>query len=368
MSARAPSATTSTSARCSPRPSLRPADLSERVSALRAGRATGGARHVTAGVKIVVRWGLFHKLTNHSIWQQMSKSVRPLGQKHHYSPVFYLKRWAGPDDRLCEYSRPYDRAKPRMTHPEGTGYDFVPTESSQLLVEQRFMRIVDQKASETMEALLDGKDISALNLDQKSAWSRFVMSLVQRNPEKVAWITQVVDAHYDNRLARLEADYDSIRTPGYPLTFAEYRDRVAPKTREILKAELLTTIVDSQNVGATINRMLWGVATLTDLQPRLLTSDRPVVMTKGIAYPTSHMMLPINPRAIFIAANTSLHLAQLCTGIEEGTLLYHINHTVAAQAKKFVYFIDDSQLKFVEARLGKFTPQFIAPAQYPQSP
>jgi hypothetical protein len=133
-----------------------------------------------------------------------------------------------------------------MTHPEGTGYDFVPTESSQLLVEQRFMRIVDQKASETMEALLDGKDISALNLDQKSAWSRFVMSLVQRNPEKVAWITQVVDAHYDNRLARLEADYDSIRTPGYPFTFAEYRDRVAPKTREMLKAELLTTIVDSQ--------------------------------------------------------------------------------------------------------------------------
>jgi hypothetical protein len=24
--------------------------------------------------------------------------------RHHYIPVFYLKKWTGPDGRLCEYS------------------------------------------------------------------------------------------------------------------------------------------------------------------------------------------------------------------------------------------------------------------------
>jgi hypothetical protein len=46
-----------------------------------------------------------------------------VGQKHHYLPVFYLKQWAGPDGRLCEFSRPHKVVKPRRTYPDGTGYE-----------------------------------------------------------------------------------------------------------------------------------------------------------------------------------------------------------------------------------------------------
>jgi hypothetical protein len=42
--------------------------------------------------------------------------------RHHYIPIFYLKQWAGDDKRICEFGRPYDRAKPRRVHPAGTGY------------------------------------------------------------------------------------------------------------------------------------------------------------------------------------------------------------------------------------------------------
>jgi uncharacterized protein DUF4238 len=38
------------------------------------------------------------------------------GEKHHYIPVFYLKQWAGADGRLCQYSRPYNRVKPKRVH------------------------------------------------------------------------------------------------------------------------------------------------------------------------------------------------------------------------------------------------------------
>ena len=48
--------------------------------------------------------------------------VASASEKHHYLPVFYLKEWAGPDGRICEYSRPYDVVKPKRVHPGGTGY------------------------------------------------------------------------------------------------------------------------------------------------------------------------------------------------------------------------------------------------------
>jgi hypothetical protein len=46
----------------------------------------------------------------------------PDGDKHHYIPRFYLKRWTNANGRLCEFSRPYDKVKARMTSPKGTGY------------------------------------------------------------------------------------------------------------------------------------------------------------------------------------------------------------------------------------------------------
>jgi hypothetical protein len=46
-----------------------------------------------------------------------------MAQKHHYIPKLYLKQWAGPDGRVCEFSRPYQQVKPRMTFPDATGYE-----------------------------------------------------------------------------------------------------------------------------------------------------------------------------------------------------------------------------------------------------
>ena len=44
------------------------------------------------------------------------------GDKHHFIPKFYLKRWAGSDRRLCEFTKPYNPVVARMTYPDGTGY------------------------------------------------------------------------------------------------------------------------------------------------------------------------------------------------------------------------------------------------------
>lgn len=159
-----------------------------------------------------------------------------------------------------------------MTFPNGTGYEHNLHSES---VEQ-WLKLVDQRAFDVMEVLLDGRDISVLTLDQRSAWSRFVISLIRRNPEKVSSVTHVIDAHLAARLGSLEIEYMDIRRPSDPHTFEEYKTRRAPLICDILRAEVLTSIVDSQVVGEAVNQMIWSVATLVDFKPCFLTSDRPI--------------------------------------------------------------------------------------------
>jgi hypothetical protein len=43
-------------------------------------------------------------------------------EDNHYIPIFYQKRWAGPDDQVRVYSRPYRNIQVKKKHPAGIGY------------------------------------------------------------------------------------------------------------------------------------------------------------------------------------------------------------------------------------------------------
>jgi len=45
-----------------------------------------------------------------------------MAEDNHYLPIFYLKRWAGEDGRVCVYSRPYDKSRVIRKSPKGIGY------------------------------------------------------------------------------------------------------------------------------------------------------------------------------------------------------------------------------------------------------
>ena len=109
------------------------------------------------------------------------------GDKHHYIPVFYLKQWAGPDQRVCEYSRPYKIVKPKRVHPDGTGYVrglyTVPGAEPNVaeFIEREFLKPTDSVASDVLRLLLTGQQIDWTTIT-RSAWSRFIISLMLRNP------------------------------------------------------------------------------------------------------------------------------------------------------------------------------------------
>jgi hypothetical protein len=85
-------------------------------------------------------------------------------QKQHYIPEFYQKRWAGPDRRLCEYT-------------------------------VRHKDVVSRGASAALTNMLL-PDPLPWNTRLKSEWIRFLMSLLHRSPERVAYLKAIVEAEY----------------------------------------------------------------------------------------------------------------------------------------------------------------------------
>jgi hypothetical protein len=76
-------------------------------------------------------------------------------------------------------------------------------------------------------------------------------------------------------------------------------------------------------------------------------------MTNGLGLPHSHLVLPISPQHIFVAAASDDEVTKLKKLSKDGLLAKNLNDRVTRQARKFVYASDPSQLRFVDNRLGE---------------
>ncbi|MBW4093001.1 MAG: DUF4238 domain-containing protein [Proteobacteria bacterium] len=147
--------------------------------------------------------------------------------KHHFVPAFYLKQWAAADGQLCQFSRPHIDLRARRVHPNATG--FVPhlntipglPEGRRSELEAKVMQPIDASAAKALHLLLHGEPAD-FNVDILSDWSRFIMSLVHRHPQKFAWFKEEVRKFYSNNRPKIKATYDRVRTDADPPTYADY--------------------------------------------------------------------------------------------------------------------------------------------------
>src|SRR4051812_43422365 len=119
-------------------------------------------------------------------------------KKHHYLPEFFMQRWANDQGNVTEYRRPHKDLVVKQRHPAATGYMFElysnknkadPVERQAL--ELVFMQKVDALAAEAL-AYLEAEGSKPKDADLQSAWSRFLMSLMHRSPERVQYIVDKV--------------------------------------------------------------------------------------------------------------------------------------------------------------------------------
>lgn len=283
------------------------------------------------------------------------------GQKHHYIPEFYLKQWGNPsiNGRLYEYCRRYQGVVARPTYPGGTGYQRGLYTFSGLddearnFLEDVFLNRADDAANDALQRLL--MHDTNLKPELRVAWTRYIMTLLHRNPESIQHLRNRVASELPTALLNFKAAWDVARRESDPPTFEEYIEAVPQRDVQQATVMLLQRVMDSLNVGQFLVSMFWSVVTFHTLRYPLLTSDRPLVMTNGLKRTDGHLVMPISPNSIFFATRTPEMMRQLHVEYERGghRMAEYLNDLVARQSHKFVWGTDPDQIYFVSKRLGQ---------------
>lgn len=263
--------------------------------------------------------------------------------KHHYIPVFYLREWANDRGRLVEFSRPTGaHVAARPCGPKGTGYVrglyrlHATDEERAEAFERYFFQFVDNQAKDALDMLLRRKP-ERWNDKTRSAWTRFLMGMIFRNPERIeavrVYAEQVALDHMD------EAVVEYLTNNKDDSGFLD-----ALQAAVVFNAVQWTqTTMNSQNIGNHILNMRWKTRDITQTGLTFFTSDRPLIMTNGMTHEHSHLAIPISPTMLFLAFNTS-SVEDRIMSMSQMELLSATNSTVLKYAKRYAWNTDDRQI------------------------
>jgi hypothetical protein len=276
-----------------------------------------------------------------------------LPRKHHYKPVFFLSRWVGKDGRLCEMKLINGKLLPKRRHPDGTGYvkdlyrtDGVAEDISQDL-EIKFMSPLDDGAAKARDKIALNQP---LDFDERMAWSRFLLSLLYRNPQCVEFMKAHMVELWNEGTRALEAEWATRRGPRDETTFAEAAASRLPAAAQISAANMMADIIANSRAVPDIASMHWTRIDLSKSKLPLLTSDRPLVFV-GLSDPNAYMALPIGPHDLFVAARNDQFLIALAA-CDDTAIAWQMNRDVVSLGRQFVWGVDDAQLDFVRTYIG----------------
>jgi hypothetical protein len=232
---------------------------------------------------------------------------------HHYIPAFYLRRWGVP--KVTEFAKVYGgKVVSKAKLPERTGHEErlyeikgIEPELAQQF-EEKYFKPIDTKAADALEMLYRHGHSAPWDDDSRSAWTRFIISLLLRCPEDIAAFREWWHDDFGRTDEEAEARYRAKCSPGDTENFSEYLVGRPLGMKEEYMVRTLQTLLDHDDVGRYINNLEWRVIETPASAPLLLTSDRPVTRTNGLKNENGHIGLPIGPRLMFIASHDTRFL------------------------------------------------------------
>jgi hypothetical protein len=276
---------------------------------------------------------------------------------HHFNPQFYLGAWAGDDGKVTRYSRPYRDVVAKRVSPRGIGREDhlysvqgMPP-GQQAYIETHFFSPVDSKGAVAHQVLLAG-GLNRLTPQQREDWTRFMMSMQNRNPFALQELRRLAEQVLRKNLDVNDSEYDAVRKDGDPATLWDWTMKHQPHVIEEAYKRMLPGIIDHKGVGQHMMNMFWATIDVSGSAHSLLTCDRPIFWTQGLKAPDTVLLFPLSPTVLFAATNGAGRMR----GAMRAPPKQHvrvINDQIARLAVEFVIGKDDRQLSFVENRLPK---------------
>jgi hypothetical protein len=265
--------------------------------------------------------------------------------KHHYIPKCYLKPWTGADGELCEYQYLNERVVAKRRHPSATGWSpnlysvySLPEEHVDIIEKQIFGRI-DQDAANALESLIAEKPLRAGR--EINGWSRFIMSLLFRNPDGLSEIKREVQARWG------EMEWSEEMQREDPESYADWLQGEKSFHHGDLFVTAVKNVCDMAKIGQILNDMHKGTLQIRRPGFRFMTSDNPLFVSGGLGAPDAHIMLPLSPTKLYIAATDKAVTNQIVQRSDPQFITTFINNHVVSRAHKFAYGLCENHKPFV---------------------
>ncbi|TGT85419.1 MULTISPECIES: DUF4238 domain-containing protein [unclassified Mesorhizobium] len=279
--------------------------------------------------------------------------------KHHFLPIFYLKRWMRPEDKkLVEYRKAFDGdVRAKSVYPAATAYVHRLYEKKgmapevALEFESTFLAPVDSGAAQAMQLMLRCEHGDTLSAHHRQAWTQFLLSLEFRMPADIRALKANVRDDWILSISDMEDRYAGARRPSDPESLGEFLDAQDSSVYEESAMSIAKRMITHENVSRTIRKMYWSVVSLEASDFELLTSDRPVITTEQFNRRDSYIVLPIGPRHLFVALFSRGHSTFLRSRTQT-QLARWVNLRITEGATQLVYSRDDRQKSFVVSHFG----------------
>ncbi len=278
-------------------------------------------------------------------------------QYQHYLPQSYQRGWLNATGQLYVYQWAYNKlvCKPKVPKSTGgrDGLYFIPMAppDQQNIMEDKFWTRSDQWGADGL-ALLRSNDPAAAAKMNKVGWTKFIMSLLFRNPNGVKNFNTWAAGSVLNGC--LKDDYAKYRLPHEPASFDKFQDALEQPGMTELAARSLRYMVENKEICRAILDMEWQVVTVPPTSDPILTSDVPLIINGALKDDDGCIILPLSTNEFFVAYNLGkIDMKQMISeSVATGKFVRSMNKYVVEHRIDYVYGIDDSLMAFVAKHWG----------------
>jgi hypothetical protein len=211
-------------------------------------------------------------------------------------------------------------------------------------------RRIDTPAALIVQKILDG-GFTELTIEERSDFTRFVISLRARHPDAVALALNESKRQLTTALARNPEEYLAAKEPGSPSTLIEWTEQYTPELYRNFGVSIIPGVITDNKTGERVFRMPWWVHDIRDADTDLLISDRPCLLQGDAIEGLCLIVLPLSPSMLFFACNDPQRTTVL-RRMNISSLVNQINLASAYYGAKRVYGTGPHHLSLVEKILG----------------
>jgi hypothetical protein len=275
---------------------------------------------------------------------------------NHYVPQFLLEGWCNADGKLTVYSRRHGRVvaselKPRSTAFETNLYAYhaVPPEKRHAIENEFMSPKIDAPAALIVEKILKGR-FTELTIDERSDFTRFVLSLRARHPDAVAIARAHGTEALTAALARDPEEYLAVRDESSPDSLTAWTRQKAPSLIMNFGLSVMPAVIVDSKTGERVFKMPWWTHDVSGANVDLLLSDRPCILEGNALDGDCVIALPLSSRMLFFICNRPAQ-TQFLRAMPVTSLVKMMNKASVTYASDRVYATGKHHLPLVEKYL-----------------